>query len=243
MSTAPQTDSIAQLFQDMHACRLCRGVLPPAVPRSPAVHDPRSKLMVVSEAPSDSQVHVSGVPWFFPDGSPGPSNAYFESFLNQLGYSLRPAQDIPMPRGGVLRAAAAPLVAAYMTDMAKCCPGRDARGSLRHPSDAQLRTCVRAFFARELALVRPKVVLCAGKAAWETLASLLPPGRVPDGCRRISDMVQHILAHGAASVPTLELAATGQLVHVCPIFHPSGANRGNHHYNAQLVPIIRALLQ
>ncbi len=56
----------------------------------------------------------------------------------------------------------------FVTNLVRCNP-RDARGRNRDPSAREIANC-RAHLAAELALVRPRVVVCLGAIAWRELA-------------------------------------------------------------------------
>jgi uracil-DNA glycosylase family 4 len=105
--------------------------------------------------------------------------------------------------GKLLRAMieAAGLRDVFITNLVRCNP-RDARGRNRDPQPAEIANC-REHLEAELALVRPKMVVCLGRIAWLHLAgkaSAFDP------------------AGGKA------VLAGGWLLY--PMYHPAWVNRG-----------------
>ena len=89
----------------------------------------------------------------------------------------------------------------YMTAVTKCYPGKHPRGKGdRKPSRAEQKLC-RPFLDRELALVRPRVVLAVGGLAIETLLNQR---------LRLEQTVGQIFQVGGR--------------HILPLPHPSGAS-------------------
>jgi DNA polymerase len=56
----------------------------------------------------------------------------------------------------------------FITNVVRCNP-RDARGRNRDPDKAEIANC-RSHLIAELALVRPRIVVCLGRIAWNALA-------------------------------------------------------------------------
>ncbi len=77
--------------------------------------------------------------------------------------------------GALLRAmiAASGLRRVFITNLVRCNP-RDERGRNRDPQAAEIANC-RAHLEAELALVRPKLVVCLGRIAWMHLAGKETP--------------------------------------------------------------------
>ena len=135
----------AALEADMRACRRCLeagyAVTPGAVFSGPGP----ATLMLVGQAPGITEAKV---------GRPFNASAGRRLFqwLAEAGFGE-----------------AAFRVGYHMTAVTKCYPGRHPRGKGdRKPSRAEQRLC-RPFLDRELALVRPRLLLAVGGLAIETL--------------------------------------------------------------------------
>src|SRR5579885_1682503 len=72
--------------------------------------------------------------------------------------------------GDLLRAmiAAAGLRRVFITNLVRCNP-RDAQGRNRDPDEAEIANC-RNHLMRELAIARPRVIVCLGRMAWRAIA-------------------------------------------------------------------------
>jgi len=71
--------------------------------------------------------------------------------------------------------ASAGLRSPFITNVVRCNP-RDARGRNRNPSKREMANCS-GHLAAELALVRPRVLVCLGAVAWRRLAGSAAPFR------------------------------------------------------------------
>ncbi len=77
--------------------------------------------------------------------------------------------------GNLLRAmiARAGLSAVFITNLVRCNP-RDERGRNRDPSAREIANC-REHLAAEIAMVRPRVIVCLGRMAWRQIAGADAP--------------------------------------------------------------------
>ena len=89
----------------------------------------------------------------------------------------------------------------FITNLVRCNP-RDARGRNRDPDGHELSNC-RGHLAAELAIARPRVIVCLGRMAWKELA----------GAARPFDPKNPPIAR-----------AGGALLY--PMYHPAYVNRG-----------------
>ena len=149
----PNAQEFEQLYRGIHACRRCTGVEPSLVPRKPDEAACRSGIVLMAQAPSKDGVRKSGVHWvggvdrrLQPHGG-----AFLDGYLRQLGYSVD-------PEAGRHRRP-------YTTNVLQCWtgPGRQP-GKDREPSDDELENC-KPWWLKELALVRPKVIILLGAPA------------------------------------------------------------------------------
>lgn len=140
---------LAEVQQQLAQCRLCQdaGLLARA---HPIVGEQGiRKVLLLGQAPGERS-DVAGIPFA------GPSGRVVERWLQQAGF---------LP--GALRRDV------YLTSVTRCDPGRggSSRGD-RPPGPAERALCC-PWWRTELALVRPEVILLAGKMA---IAEFYPPG-------------------------------------------------------------------
>src|SRR5487761_2025090 len=175
----PRAHALDALQREIGACRACEqaGYLACARPlaqrRGPAV----ARLMIVGQAPG--RLTIARNLMFG-----GPSGDALERWLQQAGFTP-----------GALRREA------YLSALTRCDPGRSATGKGdRKPSPAEVALC-RPWLERELALVRPRVILLVGGMAIEAFI-----GRVKLG-EAVGSLAQR---DGVALIP---------------LPHPSGVSR------------------
>jgi uracil-DNA glycosylase len=196
----------AQLEEEIRSCRKCGGIL--------------SKYGVV---PRPIFRGAAGFPIILIGQAPGPkeyeSNAPFQGDAGVSIRSLFSSCGLNDFDGIV-----------YQTSVTKCFPGRRPKTSSdRKPSAQEVRNCV-GFLARQLDLLRPKLIVCLGELAWKSYVSIREqeePGycqqafskRRPNDLR-LPDLVGKRFSWRGATV--------------VPMIHPSGsANGARAQYPAQ----------
>ncbi|MGH7781723.1 MAG: uracil-DNA glycosylase [Candidatus Binataceae bacterium] len=97
--------------------------------------------------------------------------------------------------------ARAGLHSVFITNLVRCNP-RDAGGRNRDPDAREIANC-RAHLARELVIVRPRIIVCLGRLAWRELAG-----------------AHEAFATRRAGYPTRD----GAIIY--PMYHPAYVNRG-----------------
>ncbi len=139
-------DSLTQLQTEMRACRLCyeagHAIVPGAVFRGSA----GAEVMLIGQAPGVTEVEAKR-PF-----NAGSGTRLFQ-WLGEAGW------DEGEFRGRQ-----------YMTAVTKCYPGKDTKSGKgdRVPSPAEQALC-RPFLEREIALVKPKVMILVGGLAIKLL--------------------------------------------------------------------------
>lgn len=177
--------ALAAVQQEISACTLCvnAGFIPSANPVFQGHAGQR--LMVVGQAPGPT-AGQRGAPYM------GATGKALQAWLARAGFA----------EGALHREF-------YLTSITKCFPGRAGNGGEgdRLPSAAEIALCAR-HLDREIALVRPEIVLTLGRLATE---------RLDPTARRLSL---------AELVGTLRPAArAGHAFHLLPLPHPSGVSR------------------
>lgn len=210
-------DSLEQLHAEMRACRLCleagHAIEPGAVVRGRS----QAEVMLIGQAPGVTEVEAKR-----------PFNATSGTRLFQwLGKAGWDEAEFRARH--------------YMTAVTKCYPGKDKSGKGdRVPSKAEQALC-RPFLEREIALVRPKLMILVGGLAIKLLfpakaklnevvgtAVYFPPETLADPVNFNLDDALPVTVNGerlsVIGLPFTEygLPTTGRLV--VPLPHPSGAS-------------------
>jgi uracil-DNA glycosylase len=166
---------IAQHQQELRACTLC-----PSMHRPPIVCGPLlSKVLLVGQAPGDKEPAL-GRPFAWTAGK-----QLFKWFLplglNEAEFRAR----------------------VYIAAVCRCFPGKNPKGGDRVPSLEEVTTC-RPWLEREIALLRPALILPVGRLAIE---QFLP-------ARPLVEQIgtQHVVRHGKVQSDLIALP------------HPSGAS-------------------
>ena len=139
----PKTSSLlSQLHTDMRACRLCfdagHAIVPGAIFRG----SPGAQVMLIGQAPGVTEVEAKR-PFNASSGK-----RLFQ-WLTQAGWDEDDFRDNQ-----------------YMTAVTKCYPGKDTKSGKgdRVPSKAEQALC-RPFLEREMAAVKPKLIILVGGLA------------------------------------------------------------------------------
>jgi DNA polymerase len=152
--------ALAQAVASCQACQLCTGRRAPvfggANVADEAAH--QSDWLVVGEPPDESEERA-GTPFVDQVGQ------LLDNMLKAVGARRRGPDDAaPVPSAAQ---------AAYVTNVVKCRPA-----VVRNPSAPELAICEN-YLRREVALVRPKVILAMGRFAAQTLLH----GSLPEGSK------------------------------------------------------------
>lgn len=234
--------ALGQLHAEVARCTLCADVLDPTkAPRRTEAGPSRSPLFIVSQALARDTQRVSGIPYINQAGALSNTGARLESFLNMIGFTLRPAEAVAIGTGRLVGAAPVGLQQAYNSEIVQCFPGKvaDGRGDAL-PSLAARRCLEQRFLEREIALVDPSVILLLGTrtAGWfeKTLS----------GSVRFSGTLSTSLETLCATDTPPAVSLGGKRRHVVRIIHPSGLTTRRFRQlvldNEALVTMLRRLL-
>ncbi len=169
------------MHRELAACRACATVVGPSVPGPATV----SEVMLVGQAPG---VHEAGLgrPFAWTAG-----RTLFSWFEQALGLDEKSVRE-----------------QVYFAAVARCFPGKAKGGSGdRRPDRAEIAAC-RPFLAREVQILRPRLVLAVGTLAIAEILSEQVAGRTLDA---IIGRSYRARWHGVD-------------VDVIPLPHPSGAS-------------------
>ncbi len=138
------------------ACGLCQGRTQTVF----GVGDVSADWMVVGEAPGE-QEDLQGEPFV------GPSGQLLDNMLKAIGLSRRAGADAPAAPGS--RGAPASLHGVYIANVVKCRPPGN-----RNPHPDEVALCD-AYLARQVALVRPRIILAMRRFAVQSLLQTTEP--------------------------------------------------------------------
>ena len=188
---------LAALHDEITACRRCAeaGYSVESVSHLVVSGPADARLMVIGQAPP-SEVSSHGRPFS------GPAGQRLFKWLAEAGWE---EEDFR--------------ARCYITAITKCYPGKAAKGD-RRPTAAEQKLC-RPFLDRELALVRPEVIVLVGGLAIQTFL----------GQNRLEDIVGKVIVRAD--------------VRYVPLPHPSGASLWLNapHNQARVHKALRALGQ
>src|SRR4051812_32262081 len=165
---------LRRLHAQIRACTRCAdaGFIPRAFPV--VAGRASDRVMIVGQAPGAVEL-TTGLPFS------GRAGAELKRWLARAGID---EDHLP-----------------YRTSITKCFPGKAASGAGdRKPSPPEIANCA-TWLERELALVRPRIILLVGQLAIERFIGKVPLGSVVGTVRRDADRV------------------------LIPLPHPSGASR------------------
>jgi uracil-DNA glycosylase len=170
-------DDLVALHRELDACKRCPGVIGPVV-HGPAVE---SRIFLVGQAPGPREGSF-GRPFAWTAGK-----TMFGWFERAFGASEENFRQ-----------------RVYMAAVLRCFPGKAPGGGDRKPAPDEIDRC-RTFLEREVALLRPRLVIPVGTMAIEQVLGHVGP---------LSEVVGR----------TLRVRYHGQEVEVIPLPHPSGAS-------------------
>jgi uracil-DNA glycosylase len=168
---------LVALHRELDACKRCPGVIGPVV-HGPAVE---SRIFLVGQAPGPREGSF-GRPFAWTAGK-----TMFGWFERAFGASEETFRQ-----------------RVYMAAVLRCFPGKAPGGGDRKPSPEEIDRC-RPFLEREVALLRPRLVIPVGTMAIEQVLGHKGP---------LAEVVGR----------TLSVRYHGQEVEVIPLPHPSGAS-------------------
>jgi uracil-DNA glycosylase len=176
-------DALRQAVADCTACKLCTGRRQTVF----GVGHPQAHWMVVGEAPGE-QEDMQGEPFV------GKSGQLLDNMLRALGLSRR---ETPPPGGE--GSPSDPARQVYIANTLKCRPPGN-----RNPSPEELAQC-EPFLVRQIALVKPRIILAMGRFAVQSLLrSDEPIGRLRGRVHRYQGVPLIVTYHPAYLLRNLE---------------------------------------
>ena len=175
--------ALRQAVVDCTACKLCTGRRQTVF----GVGHPNAHWMIVGEAPGE-QEDIQGEPFV------GKSGQLLDNMLRALGLSRR---ETPPPGGE--GSASDPARQVYIANTLKCRPPGN-----RNPAPDELAQC-EPFLVRQIALVKPRIILAMGRFAVQSLLrSDEPIGRLRGRVHRYQGVPLIVTYHPAYLLRNLE---------------------------------------
>ena len=145
----PAGRRLARHVKSLLACRLCPKMQPPAVSGGAVA----SQVLLVGQAPGDKEPKL-GRPFAWTAGK-----TLFKWFFDATGLTEERFRS-----------------SVYMAAVCRCFPGKKPGGGDRVPSPDEIENCA-VWLERELALLRPSLVIPVGKLA---ISRFLPMGKLDE---------------------------------------------------------------
>lgn len=202
--------------------------------------NPSADMVVISQALAKEQLRLSGVSFFTADGRLGNTGRNLERFLNRFKRTVYPPRPTRLTAGITIPQCRRGYVSVYATELVQCYPGKTVRGrGDRRPSPVEVETCMgRGFLARELSVVKPRVILLMGDKARRAFYSHFM------GQQLAMPLGQHLgIIVRSKKVPSIRIRDVE--ASVLPIQHASGANPAFWRMleRTELVELIREALE
>jgi len=177
--------------------------------------DPRSDILLVSEALAPGQARLTGVHFFRPNGELSETGRRLDRFLNEFGRTIYPSSEVRLKSGAVVPASRPEFIAVYNSEAVQCFPGRKPAGAIRAPTSSQISKCQEmGFLAEELQLIKPRLVLLHGRKGRDAIFKYHLRKPCP---RNLTDHITHII--NEKEIPRFTLY--GLDLFVLPTIHSS----------------------
>lgn len=214
-------EQILSLYDDIYNLNVC-GKDPQKVRRDISKTNLNSKIMIIAEAMAPEQVRLSGINYFFKDGTIGSTGKSLEKFLNLFNHSVYP--DNPN--------------CIYHTEIVHSFPGyiiTNGKRTIRRPNKKEIEESINShILEREIDIIEPKIILLMGNTAYQTFYKYILNIKLERNLTREKEYIsENRDYHLYENIP------------VIPIQHSSGANpRFNQMLkNKKLIGIIKNILE
>jgi len=213
-------EKLQLMFDEIYSLNIC-GKDPLKVHRDISKTNINSKVMVIAEAIAPEQVRLSGVNYFFKDGTIGNTGKSLEKFLNKFGYTVYP--DKPN--------------CIYHTEIVHGFPGYEIKNGkkyIRRPTKKEILLSMESeILQKEIEIVQPKLILLMGNTAYQSFYTYFL------GIKPENNLTKEI-----GEISNTKVFRKYMDIPIIPIQHSSGANpRFNKMLqNEKLSILIRRLL-
>jgi uracil-DNA glycosylase len=158
-------------------------------------------VMIVAEAMAPQQVRLSGVNYFFKDGTIGSTGKSLEKFLNKFNCTVYPNK----------------LNCVYHTEIVHSFPGYEiinGKKMIRKPSKDEIKLSVGSgILSKEIEIIKPKLILLMGNTAYKTFYNYF-----------LNLQCENNLSQEIVRISETQKCTSYKNIPVIPIQHSSGAN-------------------
>jgi uracil-DNA glycosylase len=191
---------VEKLFQEIYNTNIC-GIDTQKVKRRISKTNINSQVLIIAEAMAPSQVRLSGVNYFFKNGTVGSTGKNLERFLSQIDCTVYPNKPNCI----------------YHTEIVHNFPGYvtlNGKKTIQKPTSQEITKSLKTgILEREIEAIGPKVILLMGntayKAFYKYFLHINPTNNLTDEILNISTTYRY---QKYKKIP------------IIPIQHASGAN-------------------
>lgn len=211
---------LVEIFNRIYNLNVC-GPDPLKVKRDISATNINSKVMVIAEAMAPEQVRLSGINYFYKDGTIGSTGKSLEKFLNKFDYTVYPSRENCI----------------YHTEIVHNFPGhqiKSGRKSIKRPTKIEIEESIRSnILTDEIDVIKPKLILLMGSTAYQTFNKYILK---VDISNNLSKEIERITKTGDYHMY--------KDIPIIPIQHSSGANpRFNTMLkNIELIQLIKKII-
>ena len=148
-------EKLQLIFDEIYNLNIC-GKDPLKVHRDISKTNIHSKIMVIAEAMAPEQVRLSGINYFFKDGTIGNTGKSLEKFLNKFEYTVYPEKPNCI----------------YHTEIVHGFPGYEIKNGkkyIRRPTKKEIQLSIDSgILQKEINIVQPKLILLMGNTAYQS---------------------------------------------------------------------------
>jgi uracil-DNA glycosylase len=215
-----KTNQLKNILKEIYQLNVC-GKDPEKVERKADSINVDADVMIIAEAIAPSQVRLSGINYFHPDGKIGNTGRYLEKFLSKLGYTVYPNKQNTI----------------YHSEIVHSFPGyKSVSGKkvIRRPTKAEIIKSIEAgVLEKEIKLVKPRLIFLMGSTSYTSFYKyFLNIKKFPNLTSKIEEITKTRKYDSYLGIP------------VVPIQHASGANPRFHQMikNDNLISLVKNIL-
>ncbi len=193
-------EKLKSIFDEIYTLNIC-GKDPLKVHRDISKTNINSRVMVIAEAMAPEQVRLSGVNYFFKDGTIGNTGKSLENFLNKFGYTVYPEKPNCV----------------YHTEIVHGFPGYEIKNGkkyIRRPAKKEIQLSIESgILQKEIEIVQPKLILLMGNTAYQSFYTYFL------GIKPENNLTKEI-----GEISNTKVFKRYMDIPIIPIQHSSGAN-------------------
>jgi len=209
------------LYRAVNECHVC-----PNMDREKALRltqglNINSDIFIIMQSLAENHLRKSGINFYNVKGMLGSTGANLEKFLNKLGSTIYPTEDLIVKRG-TIRKSLMCYKTIYSSDIVLCYPGKSRRGSGdRKPLKEEIYTCInQGFLLKEISIIKPRIVMLMGQASRDNFYKYIL--NETDYPASLSEHIYTIIER--REIPHHFIQKINIGFYVFPIQHSSGAN-------------------